>query len=62
MINLLDTLRALAGIVASKEMDEEIRTNAKGMMIKIMEILNKHIDMEAQMTKKASAEMNGIIS
>lgn len=59
---MLDTLRALAGIVGHTGMDDEIKEQAKKMMIKIMTNLDKDIDIQAHMMKKASAEMNGIIS
>lgn len=59
---MLDTLRALAGIVASKDMDDDVKKQAKEMMVKIMKMIDKDIDIQSQMMKKASAEMNGIIS
>lgn len=59
---MLDTLRALAGIVGHAGMDEDIKEQAKQMMVKIMKNLDKDIDIQTHMMKKASAEMNGIIS
>lgn len=59
---MIDMLRALAGIAASTNMDKNIQEEAYSMMRKIMKLMDKQIDIEAIMMKKASAEMNGIIS
>lgn len=58
----LDTLRALAGIMASDSMDSEIKEKAKELMLKILKGLDKMTDMENNMLNKESAKMNGIIS
>lgn len=58
----LDILRALAGIAASETIQREVKEQASILMIKIMGTLEKMVDIENQQMKKASAEMNGIIS
>ncbi len=58
----LDILRALAGIANSENMDKEVKGRAAEIMIKIMNSLEKMIDIEAAAIKKESAAMNGIIS
>lgn len=58
----LDTLRALAGIMASELMDPEIKEKAKELMLKIIKGLDKMTDMENSMLSKESAKLNGIIS
>ena len=58
----LDILRALAGIAASKDMDEKVKERAAEIMLKIMNSLDKMADIESAVIKKESAAMNGIIS
>jgi len=57
-----DTLRALAGILASKELDDEIKDRAKVLIFKILDMIDRDLSMQNKMMNKASAEMNGIIS
>ncbi len=58
----LEILRALAGIANSETMDKKVREQAQILMIKIMESLDKMVDVESAVIKKESAAMNGIIS
>lgn len=62
MINHTDNLRALAGIAASKDIDESIKKKAEGLLAKTMDLMEDNIRFEASMMVKAKAEMNGIIS
>lgn len=58
----LEILRALAGIAASDKMSDKVKEEAEELMRKAMKVLEKQMDMESQIMKKSSAEMNGIIS
>lgn len=58
----VEMLRALAGIVASETMDKDVKEQAKLLMLKLIKTMDKQNEIETNMMKKASAEMNGIIS
>lgn len=42
----LDNFRALASIAVNNEIDETLKTKAKGIMSKIMDIIDKESDIE----------------
>lgn len=58
----LEILRALAGIANSETMDKTVREKAQILMIKIMESMDKMIEVESAVIKQESAKMNGIIT
>lgn len=59
---MIDTYRALAGVLGSDKIGDDIKAKAKEIMVNIMKVMEKSTELEMKTLNDFSAKMSGIIS